>query len=275
MDTYNFFFFFSASITFILVVLPVAYSHETDQFMECNGTFNCGTIQGIRYPFWGNGRPRYCGHRGFELLCHENQFPAIDINSQRFRVLNISRTGTMTIAPVDIWDDPCPQQLYNISLDHTLFDFASSIRDLDIFYGCPLEDDIPSQNRFVCNTSNGDNYAYYLDESLSRIHRSELEGCGVRIMVPVSRSGFDELWSGIDKIADAWNKGFDVVYVKEMVPCMACRNSGGVCGSNDTSLNFLCFCPDKPYSKSCIVPGMFSSSLNIFLSNCLTACFMV
>ncbi|KAK8483286.1 hypothetical protein V6N13_016979 [Hibiscus sabdariffa] len=252
----NIFFFFSASIIFI------AYSHENDHFLECNGTFNCGTIQGIGYPFWGSGRPRYCGHRGFELICQENQSPAIDISSQRFRVLNISRirTGMMTIAPVDIWEDPCPQLLYNISLDHILFDFAATTQNLTLFYDCPLEDDIPSQCRFMCNTSNGDGYAYYLDESSSRIHHSELEDCGNGIIVPVNQRELDELWSGNDTIVDAWNKGFDVIYGKDMIPCMTCRNSGGVCGSNDTSLDFLCFCPDKPYSKSCLVPGMFASS---------------
>ncbi|GMI75448.1 hypothetical protein HRI_001214100 [Hibiscus trionum] len=263
MDTHIFFFFFSASIIFILLVSPIASSHETEQVFECNGTFSCGAIQGIGYPFWGSGRPQYCGHRGFQLLCQENQFPAMDIGSQRFRVLNISRAGMMSIAPVDIWEDPCPQQLYNISLDHNLFDFAATIRNLTIFYGCPLEDDIASQNRFMCNTSNGDthSYAYYLDESLSRIHGSELGDCGASITFPVNQRELEEVWSGTERIVDAWNKGFDVMYVKDMIPCMACRDSGGVCGSNNTSLDFLCFCPDQPYSKSCLVPGMFASSL--------------
>ncbi|KAK8335567.1 hypothetical protein V6Z12_A09G063700 [Gossypium hirsutum] len=161
----------------------------------------------------------------------------------------------MTIAPVDTWEDPCPQQFHNISLNHNLFDFAATIRNLTIFYGCPLEDDIPFQHRFNCGTttSSGNTYAYYLDESLSRLHRSELTDCDTSIIVPVNQSEFDELWNEPDNIVGAWNKGFEVMYQKDMISCLACRNSGGVCGSNSSSLDFLCFCPDHPCSKSCVV----------------------
>ncbi|MBA0614929.1 hypothetical protein Godav_015143 [Gossypium davidsonii] len=247
MDTHLFF--------FILLVLPVAYSDDHDLFLECNQTFNCGTIQGIGYPFWSPTlRPSYCGHHGFELICQQNQSPVITINTQRFHVLNMARPPLMTIAPVDTWEDPCPQQFHNISLNHDLFDFAATIRNLTIFYGCPLEDDIPFQHRFNCGTtSNGNTYAYYLDESLSRIHRSELTDCDTSIIVPVNQSEFDELWNETDNIVGAWNKGFEVMYQKDMISCLACRNSGGVCGSNSSSLDFLCFCPDHPSSKSCVV----------------------
>ncbi|KAA3455765.1 putative serine/threonine-protein kinase isoform X4 [Gossypium australe] len=219
-------------------------------------SFNCGTIQGIGYPFWSPTlRPSYCGHHWFELICQQNQSPVITINTQRFHVLNITRPPLMAIAPVDTWEDPCPRQFHNISLNHNLFDFAATIRNLTIFYGCPLEDDIPSQHRFNCGTttSNGNTYAYYLDESLSRIHRSELTDCDTSIVVPVNQSQFAELWNGTDNIVGAWNKGFEVMYQKDMISCLACRNSGGVCGSDSSSLDFLCFCPDYPYSKSCVV----------------------
>ncbi|XP_016668464.1 LEAF RUST 10 DISEASE-RESISTANCEUS RECEPTOR-LIKE PROTEIN KINASE-like 1.2 isoform X2 [Gossypium hirsutum] len=168
----------------------------------------------------------------------------------------------MTIAPVDTWEDPCPQQFHNISLNHNLFDFAATIRNLTIFYGCPLEDDIPFQHRFNCGTttSNGNTYAYYLDESLSRLHRSELTDCDTSIIVPVNQSEFDELWNEPDNIVGAWNKGFEVMYQKDMISCLACRNSGGVCGSNSSSLDFLCFCPDHPCSKSCVVSVQVSQS---------------
>ncbi|KAL1151760.1 hypothetical protein V6Z11_A09G064200 [Gossypium hirsutum] len=241
---------------FILLVLPVAYSDDHDLFLECNQTFNCGTIQGIGYPFWSPTlRPSYCGHHGFELICQQNQSPVITINTQRFHVLNVTRPPLMTIAPVDTWEDPCPQQFHNISLNHNLFDFAATIRNLTIFYGCPLEDDIPFQHRFNCGTttSSGNTYAYYLDESLSRLHRSELTDCDTSIIVPVNQSEFDELWNEPDNIVGAWNKGFEVMYQKDMISCLACRNSGGVCGSNSSSLDFLCFCPDHPCSKSCVV----------------------
>ncbi|KAK6276501.1 hypothetical protein POUND7_006210 [Theobroma cacao] len=237
---------------FILIVLPIACSDDNGQFLECNETFSCGIIQGMQYPFWGSVRPRYCGHGGFELICEENQFPVITIDAQRFRVLNVSTPGTMSIAPVDIWEDSCPEQFHNITLDHNLFDFAATFRNLSIFYGCPLDDDIPSQNRFSCPTLNGNIYAYHLDESLLRIHRSELADCNVSIRLPVNGNEFDELRSGNDTVMDAWNKGFDVMYHKDIMECMACRNSGGVCGSDNTTLEFLCFCRDQPHPQFCL-----------------------
>ncbi|XP_022737279.1 LEAF RUST 10 DISEASE-RESISTANCE LOCUS RECEPTOR-LIKE PROTEIN KINASE-like 2.7 [Durio zibethinus] len=170
----------------------------------------------------------------------------------------------MSIAPVEISEDSCSEQFHNISLNHNLFDFAATIWNLSIFYGCPLEDDIPSQNRFSCFTSNGNSLAYYLDESLLRIHRSALTDCNISITVPVNQSEFDELLSGNDIVADAWNKGFDVMYHKDINPCMECRKSGGVGGSGNTSLEFLCFCRDHPYSEFCLASGMNACSPNIF-----------
>ncbi|OMP07541.1 hypothetical protein COLO4_07248 [Corchorus olitorius] len=241
------------------VLLPIAYSHEdNEQFLECNKTFNCGLIQEIGYPFWSIARPRYCGHGGleFELICEDNQFPVINIKDQRFRVLNMTQPGIISIAPVDIWQNPCPQQFHNLSLTHHLFDFGTTIRNLSVFYGCPLlETDIPEENRFTCAAIYGnDIYAYYLDESLLRMHSSDLVDCNTSIILPVNQNELVQLLSGNDTIDDAWNKGFNVMYHKDIISCIACRNSGGVCGSNNTTLEFLCFCRDNPHPQFCQAP---------------------
>ncbi|XVE58808.1 hypothetical protein DITRI_Ditri04bG0198700 [Diplodiscus trichospermus] len=248
----NIHFFFSPPLfsIFVLIVLPIAYCDDNHQFLECNETFDCGTIHGLGYPFWGGVRPRYCGHQGFELICEENQIPVININEQKFRVLNISQpANTMSIAPVDIWEDPCPQRFHNISLNQSPFEFAATVRTLSIFYGCPLDDDIPSEHRFSCSSSNGNNY--YLDESLLRQYHSELTDCNISITVPVNQSEMDELWFRNQTIYDVRNKGFDVLYQKDIIPCVACKNSGGVCGSDNTSLEFLCFCRRQPHPQFC------------------------
>ncbi|KAG6389926.1 hypothetical protein SASPL_151401 [Salvia splendens] len=33
--------------------------------------------------------------------------------------------------------------------------------------------------------------------------------------------------------------------------CSACQQSGGRCGFDETSYRFMCFCPDRPHSRSC------------------------
>lgn len=258
--------------------VPIVYSDDNEQFDECNEMFNCGSIRSIGYPFWTSNniivRSRYCGHAGFELICEENKSPVIIINGERFRVLSLSEPGRMSLAHVDIWGNSCPQRFFNISLNQNLFDFAATIINLSVFYGCPLEDDVPSENRFNCSSSSttsdgNNNYAYYLDESLLRIYGSEVTDCNISITVPVNQSEVDELLSENVNLADAWNKGFDVLYHKDIIPCMGCRNSGGVCGSHNTTLQFLCFCRDQPYPQLCLpISGTHASSflhhLNIF-----------
>ncbi|GKV43271.1 hypothetical protein SLEP1_g50585 [Rubroshorea leprosula] len=69
---------------------------------------------------------------------------------------------------------------------------------------------------------------------------------------------FEELSSRNEALDVALNEGFDVQYTSVILNCSACQNSGGRCGSNITSLEFLCPCPDQLYPRMCLKPDAIS-----------------
>ncbi|WRX17896.1 Wall-associated receptor kinase [Theobroma cacao] len=266
----NIHFFFSplpSSISiifiFILIVLPIAYFNGNGQFLECNETFNCGIIQGLEYPLWGSVWPRYCGHGEFELIHEENQFPIININAQRFYALNLLDFSPSRFH-FSLGHSPSGHRHQHIA--HSFFlELRSHLLPPLICWRVEalrlsIDSSLPSLATYIltCTAFNGNNYAYYLDESLLRIHRSELTECNISIRVPVNGNEFDELWSGNDTIEGAWKKGFDVTYHKDIMECVACRNSGGVCGYDNATLEFLCFCRDQPYPQFCLASVLAS-----------------
>ncbi|KAL3501826.1 hypothetical protein ACH5RR_036275 [Cinchona calisaya] len=54
------------------VIIPCTYCAPGDR--TCPGMlYNCGSLRGIGYPFWGGDRPEACGIRELLLQCVENQ----------------------------------------------------------------------------------------------------------------------------------------------------------------------------------------------------------
>ncbi|GKV39475.1 hypothetical protein SLEP1_g47233 [Rubroshorea leprosula] len=249
----------------LLICTPIACCNDDDDdqlYLTCNSTYNCGILKDISYPFWGNGRSQFCGHQGFELLCEEGQYSTMHIGGQKFQVLNISHSAStiMTIAPIGIWgQDACPEKFINVSLSQSLFTFAPSARNLYFFYGCPPQiDNMLVRTRINSTINGGLQDAYYVDESLLRINLPNLTKCSISISVPVNQMAFEELSSGNEALDIALNEGFDVQYTSVIMNCSACQNSGGRCGSNITSLEFLCLCPDQPYPRMCLKPDAIS-----------------
>ncbi|GKV43272.1 hypothetical protein SLEP1_g50586 [Rubroshorea leprosula] len=146
-----------------LICTPIAYCNDDDdvdqKYLTCKSTYNCGILKDIGYPFWGNGRPQFCGHQGFELLCEEGQYSTMHIGGQKYQVLNISHStaAIMTIVPIGIWgQDACPEKFINVSLSQSLFTFAPSARNLYFFYGCPPQiDNMLVRNIFNCTIDGG------------------------------------------------------------------------------------------------------------------------
>ena len=142
---------------FLLISIPLCYCDNDQQFMECRSRlYECGDMKGIGYPFWGDGRPQFCGQQGFELNRQDDDYPLIHIGSLEFRVINISESS-MTIARKDFWDQTCPKEFHSTTLNYTLFDYAGTNRNLTLFYGC--SDEVSSQlpanwnisNNFTCS----------------------------------------------------------------------------------------------------------------------------
>ena len=78
------------NLVIFLAISTCCYCHENQRYLNCGQAYSCGTRTDLKYPFWGDGRPEFCGRRGFELKCQQNQNSIIEINNTQFLVLGIN-----------------------------------------------------------------------------------------------------------------------------------------------------------------------------------------
>ncbi|GJR51798.1 leaf rust 10 disease-resistance locus receptor-like protein kinase-like 1.2 protein [Tanacetum coccineum] len=73
--------------------------------------------------------------------------------------------------------------------------------------------------------------------------------CGVVVKAPVEVGG-GERWR-VDGMNynEVMERGFELTW--RATDCGECAKSGGMCGYNATDERFVCFCTDRPHSKSC------------------------
>ncbi|KAF8010325.1 hypothetical protein BT93_J1064 [Corymbia citriodora subsp. variegata] len=251
-------------LVFVLVILivPQVLFCEGDNdvhYTACGCSFNCGTVANIAYPFWGGGRPQFCGLPGFKVECYEDEFPIFEYQAQKYRVLKIDRhLRTMTITRMDLMDDPCLREFRNTSMmDSTLFHMTPAVRNLSIFYGC-FDTWKNISNEFECFYDVFRKSAFFMDDIfLYRKLPVKLTSCVARIKVPVLGNVLDDLGRGNISLREALNRGFDVQY-SDHPECPTCASSGGFCGSNtsSSSSSFTCYCRDKPYARTCNHPAL-------------------
>jgi hypothetical protein len=268
-------------LSFFLTILPPSFCDSddvNDPFVVCNRPYNCGSLINIPYPFWEGSRPQYCGQHGYNLSCRNNEYPVLRFEELEFRVLNINTsTPTFTIARVDLWDGPCPPPsvlFQNTTLNYT-FDYASTVQNMTLLYGCPQENIPPVPNRFNCSqigVSDGKINAYILDNFPLNINLSQLvEECNHNIKVPILWSSatalLEDLQGGPPEVVlqQAMKKGFEVEYSDVLaILCSSCEASDGVCGSNATQ-PFVCYCRDHVQSSPCPKSGMHALFSSHFL----------
>ncbi|XP_058227501.1 LEAF RUST 10 DISEASE-RESISTANCE LOCUS RECEPTOR-LIKE PROTEIN KINASE-like 1.4 isoform X3 [Rhododendron vialii] len=240
--------FLSFTTQFLFLQSPLCFSFPDAFFYHScgNTTFDCGSIAGIGYPFRGHGEPEYCGYPGLDLHCQDG-IATVYINNIKYRVLEIDQaTQTMKIAREDILESICPQDLVNTTLDNSLFEYASSVVNLDFVYGCSTPFrlilsliPIPS-----CNISG-------LDVYLVVGSRGPDLSCESRVTVPVAG------WDGsldLKELGQAFRGGFKVKWKVDSKGCEECTGSKGRCGFDFVNKNTTCFCPDPPYvSGTCSI----------------------
>ncbi|KAJ7970354.1 Receptor-like kinase [Quillaja saponaria] len=233
--------------SFLLTNLPPSHGRDDELYTVCNRPFQCGNITNMLYPFYGNDRPRDCGSSVFELDCKDNQYPVIEINSLQYRVLKINNQNyTMTLAREDLLESTCPTSFLQTRMNTSYFEYATPVRNLTIYYGCPPGIIHPGNN-FTC----GDGTAYFKDEA-QNFPPINFSGCNNSIEVPVIVNPFNGPQGGIDALERALNRGFDVQYTADWTNCSVCRGSGGLCGM-DSAYQFSCHCHNGTSPSSCQV----------------------
>ncbi|XP_050256645.1 LEAF RUST 10 DISEASE-RESISTANCE LOCUS RECEPTOR-LIKE PROTEIN KINASE-like 2.4 [Quercus robur] len=251
-----------------LAILPPSYCTDDARFVECSRPYECGRIKNVSYPFWGGDRPEYCGRQGFKLECNYYEYTIIKFEELEFLVLNINESqNNMTIARWDLWHGFCPQTYLDTVFNYSIFDYASTVQNITLFYHCPPQVNtlISVQNRFTCPWKGGNNNAYFVNESSAKIQIPGLEQCREKIRVPILRNAIDESAGVIPALQEALNRGFDVDYNPlHDTACSGCEHSGGHCGSNVTH-QFVCFCPDGERSYSCPGPASRTKKLKLII----------
>ncbi|XP_015882799.3 LEAF RUST 10 DISEASE-RESISTANCE LOCUS RECEPTOR-LIKE PROTEIN KINASE-like 1.2 isoform X1 [Ziziphus jujuba] len=253
------------TILFIFSAILSSISHcssseeEEGSYIDCGRTYECGDLKNISYPLWGaDVRPRSCGREGFEVECRNNKQPLIRINGQEFRILNISKTGNgVKIARNDLLesDGLCNENAVAITLNYSLFDYASTVRNLTLIYSCQQGSTlVGSLKNFTCD-ANGQTVYYTTEERyLSKPEAPIIQRNCNLVQVPVLRASIDENPDpiGREEVEQVVRQGFEVDYSQELTfKCNQCERSHGRCGSNATD-GFLCYCRNnKPHDIAC------------------------
>ncbi|KAK6927926.1 Wall-associated receptor kinase, galacturonan-binding domain [Dillenia turbinata] len=217
-------------------------------YVNCSKSFDCGSINGIKYPFWGQNRPDYCGMKAFELGCQGN-VSIITMSSVKYRVLEIyDQSQSLKIARADYWDSICPTTYVNTSLDFSYFSYASGYQNLTFFYECDINAKYPLPAFWAQeNCSTPGNVFYGFITSIP-VDQQPLT-CNYSVYVPISESAAQKNVTNVEAALHEgfvieWNNAYDN-------QCRGCSASGGWCGYNSSTDKFTCYCKDKPYDSTC------------------------
>ncbi|KAK1433241.1 hypothetical protein QVD17_10150 [Tagetes erecta] len=228
-------------ILLILIKIPTCLCTDDAQYKHCNKEFVCGDLRHIKYPFWGENRPNYCGKLAYKLNC-VNNIPTIEIKSLNYRVIQVNYyVHTITLARMDYSDKLCPSRLVNTTIDFTSFNYTSGTRNLTVGYGCPLNMSHVEYNCTINNTKTNVTY----DPSML---------CKQYVVVPAFENVASDLDQNRTSLVDALGKGFELKWFVSDVESEQCKNcigSGGTCGVNTSNNSFICYCYNGPSLSVC------------------------
>ncbi|XWS30742.1 hypothetical protein CRYUN_Cryun23aG0015100 [Craigia yunnanensis] len=213
--------------------IPEAYNNCRD------AQFKCGNIS-AGYPFFGHGRPDFCGHPGLQLYC-ENDTPTIEIINIRYQVLDIHPDRqTLRIARQDLMkNDLCSPKFQNSTLDYKLFDFANALdyANVTLLYAC---------SNLTQTHLGSSNYSVNISTSYNDPEVVGSVSCSTRVTVPILRSSL-EVKVTHSSLLGGLQEGFEVKWKEDSQVCQKCKNTGGACGFGITNQT-NCYCPNEKKS---------------------------
>ncbi|XWS75498.1 hypothetical protein CRYUN_Cryun01aG0094200 [Craigia yunnanensis] len=206
--------------------VPTTTCADDLRYSECRTTIRCGSISNIDYPFWGMNRANNCGQPGFELKC-EDDIAKITMSQNTLRILDVNpQQQSLKVAREDYWNDYCPMELINTTINFNHFDYGSSLRNLTLFYA---------------NTS--------------LLGDPRPGACRGSVIVPVYETAAQTLEVTPLTINNSLKGGFELQWKvdnDQCRKCRKCRDSDGVSGYNQTTNSFICFYRDQPSETTCL-----------------------
>nr|DAD31847.1 TPA_asm: hypothetical protein HUJ06_010698 [Nelumbo nucifera] len=214
--------FLFTAIVFLSIEVPSALCGDDPQYLNCNRTFDCGNVQGVGYPFWGDGRPSYCGPPEFRLIDTRN------------RILKVAR--------VDVLDDGiCKTQPGQGGQGYPYDKIPAKV-------SCPYNGD-PTEVLYII-----DQVPIHEDySSSSGVFRWS---CKAGVSLPVPPIPTEMLVNNIESnLSQVIRQGFQLGWNLSDASCTECWQSSGQCGYNSTLNRATCFCRHGSSAKSCSVGG--------------------
>ncbi|XP_033140240.1 LEAF RUST 10 DISEASE-RESISTANCE LOCUS RECEPTOR-LIKE PROTEIN KINASE-like 1.4 isoform X9 [Brassica rapa] len=245
---------------------------QTDELHQrCSGPFSCANKEELFYPFWKSGRED-CGHPDFKLDCN-GEFAELDMSSVKYRILSMSYEDSPVIrlARSDYIGHLCPPDPRNASLSESILQLVRDTDLLTLYYDCNYllpPGSVGSYIRtFGCGYERGGRTSYYVTRNLSSHLLKGISDllynfttlCSRNVSIPVSRQALDELEEipSQDNLEKALDQGFELGVNND---CSECIKSGGACGYSKNSSSFICYCVDKPHSRTCRDTGLYKFS---------------
>ena len=225
---------------FLLILAQILHTSSSDPNFNTCFPANCGQLE-IAYPFYiPNQQKSYCGYPGFEVSCQDGPFPYLNISGSNYVIKNIwYENHTLEVVNSVFLNSAnqsadCSGAIRNMTLDSSLFNFATSNGELILLIKCP-ENILTKyeQRRVNCG-------AIVMEEDTSEVESLKHE-CDRVASVPYQgekESFIEMLRSGVLLSWVAAN-------------CSDCEDSGGQCGYSQSLSTFQCYCSDRPHSHQC------------------------
>ncbi|KAL5544818.1 hypothetical protein UlMin_008602 [Ulmus minor] len=233
-----FFFIFITITTFFLS----SHCDDAENFNKCSIPYDCGDIKNVTFPFWGGRRDQVCGLQGFHLECKEDH-SFIHINELEFRILKpdqFNEGNKMTIAMSNSCSPPVsPESTLGF---HLFKSDPKEFTNLTLIYNCSEQLKFSPKN-FSCDYQG---VVYYADDDQMKKLGPHLNQTCRTVKIPVPWATIGKIMSGKRfEVEEALREGFEVEYhAPAMEHCGACLGAGGICGSNNQTNSFVCYCRD-------------------------------
>lgn len=206
------------------------------------------------FPFWGDGRPEYCGHPKLKLSCEKNN-AIIEILKIKYQVLKIDQDAKiLKIARADYMNGLCTPQYGNTILDTELFDYAPASADITILYRCSSEGNLLNGG-FNCSNSSGKGFIIPGNNYSEGSNGLGLD-CRSRVIarIPDPVRYYSEIIMNSSKIEEALKEGYPVRYKVDFDACEECKKSDGVCGYDWNLNQTTCYCRNDQSSGLKVCP---------------------
>ncbi|XP_074287987.1 LEAF RUST 10 DISEASE-RESISTANCE LOCUS RECEPTOR-LIKE PROTEIN KINASE-like 2.4 [Silene latifolia] len=253
----------SLFIVIVFVGLSSSDSSVDYWYKTCSSAFfTCGELKNVGYPFWGDGRPQYCGHSALELQCKDDPkgpYPYLQIGPRHleiYSVVSIASSGySVTLELRGTPQNSCGS--YGRDFDGIL-QFSESVEKINVLYKC--------NKGVVPNHRDGSVSCYENSSRFPVYYRNNNSGQGQysscsSSQVPVFKKELDLYNKGNKTVSQILQEGFEVNY-EYSLDCVKCYKSGCICGSSSSSV-FLCLCGKVNKLRRLIIVGSASLAVGI------------